>query len=276
MENNNLNSQINLQQKLEAIGTTLYQIRINKNISLDEIAAKTLISKRLLLAIETGNLEELPEPVYTQALIVKFSRAIGVTESEVDLNLIPPVNPTNATSNIAPALSSVKSAVPKPSFNFQFNFQLRSLHLYLLYILLVIVSVISITNLVERPIVINEVPEEKPALNTQVADSGKDTNITVNNNQPSAAPQFVSQATDAQTVMVGINLAERCWLKVMVDGNLAFEGTLPAGTQRTWTGKEQVTIRAGNAGGVAVTFNNGQKQILGKPGQVQEVTYTVN
>jgi hypothetical protein len=62
----------------------------------------------------------------------------------------------------------------------------------------------------------------------------------------------------------------------MVDGKLAFEGILPQGTQKTWEGQEEVTIRAGNAGGVVVTFNNGQKKILGKPGEVEEVTYTVN
>ncbi len=275
MEDNNLNSQINLQQQLEAIGTTLYQIRTTKGISLEEIAAKTLISQRLLLAIEAGNLEELPEPVYIQALIFKFARAIDAKESEVELNL---VSPADRASALTRSPFSVKSTSQKPLINFQFNFQLRSLHLYLLYILLVIFSVISITNLVERPIVVNQVPEEKPPLNAQVADSSlvNDTNSAVKNEQQTAIPQLVSQATNTQPVTVGINLAERCWLKVMVDGNLAFEGTLPAGTQRTWTGKEQVTIRAGNAGGVAVTFNNGQKQILGKPGQVQEVTYTVN
>jgi cytoskeletal protein RodZ len=266
MEDNNLNSQIDLQQKLEAIGTTLYQIRTTKGITLEEVAAKTLISQRLLLAIEAGNLEELPEPFYTQALIVKFARAIDAT-SGVELNLISPVK---TASDVALSPSSVKSAAKKPPLDFQFTFQLRSLHLYLLYILLVAVSTIAITNLVERPIVVNQVLEE-PALDTRVAEA----NSALKDSQPPTAPEFISQ-TDAQTVMVGINLAERCWLKVMVDGSTAFEGTLPEGTQRSWTGKEQVTIRAGNAGGVAVTFNNGQKQILGKPGQVEEVTYTVN
>jgi cytoskeletal protein RodZ len=268
MEDNNLNSQIDLQQNLEAIGTTLYQIRTTKGITLEEVTAKTSISKRLLLAIEAGNLEELPEPFYTQALIVKFARAIDATDSGVEFNLIPSVK---TARDLTPLSSSVKKSTSKKRpLDFQLTFQLRSLHLYLMYILLVVVSTIAITNLVERPIVVNQVLEE-PALNTRVAEA----NSAVQNSQPPTAPEFISQ-TDAQTVMVGINLAERCWLKVMVDGSTAFEGTLPAGTQRTWTGKEQVTIRAGNAGGVAVTFNNGQKQILGKPGQVEEVTYTVN
>ena len=56
----------------------------------------------------------------------------------------------------------------------------------------------------------------------------------------------------------------------------AFEGTLPQGTQRQWTGKKEVTIKAGNAGGVAISFNNEQQKVLGAPGEVEEITYTVN
>ncbi len=266
MEDNKLNSQINLQQKLEAIGASLYEIRTAKGISSDEVAANTLIAKRLLIAIETGKLKELPEPFYTQALITKFARAIGAEESKVELNLI--LSENNAVSQSS---SSAKTSPRKHPIDF--NFQLRSLHLYLIYILLVIVSVKGIATLVERPVVVYQLPEEQPSLDTQVTESN---HTSRSSTRSQSAPQFVSQATDSQTVMVGINLEARCWLKVMVDGKIAFEGTLPKGTQRTWTGKEQVTIRAGNAGGVAVTFNNGQKQILGKPGQVQEVTYTVN
>lgn len=62
----------------------------------------------------------------------------------------------------------------------------------------------------------------------------------------------------------------------MVDGTVAFEGILPKGTQRQWTGKKEVTIRAGNAGGVVISFNNQQQKVLGAPGQVEEITYTVN
>ena len=265
MENKKLNPNINLQQKLETIGASLYEIRTAKGISLDEVAANTLIAKRLLIAIETGNIQELPEPFYTQALITKFARAIGAEESEVELNLI-----SSEDNTVSKSSSSVKTNPSKNLTNF--NFQLRSLHLYLIYILLVIVSVKGITTLVERPVVVYQLPEERPALDKQITES----NTSPQSIKPHSFPQFISQAIDSQTVTVGINLEARCWLKVIVDGKIAFEGTLPKGTQRTWTGKEQVTIRAGNAGGVAVTFNNGQKQILGKPGQVEEVTYTVN
>ncbi len=73
-----------------------------------------------------------------------------------------------------------------------------------------------------------------------------------------------------------VSVKDRCWLKVIVDEKVEFEGILLKGTNRSWTGKEKITIVAGNAGGVVVTYNNGQGKILGEPGKVEEVTYTLN
>ena len=177
------------------------------------------------------------------------------------------------TIKFEPKQESIEPAA-KPGENrrqYWLNFQLRSRHLYLLYILLVAVSVKGITSLVERPVVINQpaidntdlIPESEPVPTTQAS-------------QPALVPQFVSQSNNSESVSVGIDLQERCWLKVMVDGNVAFEGVLPQGTKRQWSGKKEVTIKAGNAGGVVISFNNQQQQILGAPGQVEEITYTVN
>ena len=218
------------QEKISKIGSYLRQIRLEKNISLEAIAQKTLIPLRLLKAIESGDVEELPELFYTRALIGKFAKELGVREIK--------------------------------------DFQIKQFHLYLLYILVIITSVKGITTRVERPIIINkiqvakQIPLESP--------------VTINSPSPEPSTTLISQSEAPQSAVVNITLKDRCWLKVIVDGKVEFEGTLPKGTNRTWTGKEQVTIRAGNAGGVFITFNDGQEKLLGKPGQVEEVTYTVN
>ncbi len=259
MTNNNLNA--DQQQQLAEIGLKLQQIRTAKNISLETIAANTKITKRLLAAIETGNMEELPEPYYIRALVAKFAQEIGATDVEF---ILPSVSEREVSD---PQIGN------KIERGYWFNFQLRSLHLYLLYILLVIISVTGITMFVERPVIINQAPS-KPNLDSEIIKSTASPSSSTN--QPKSLPQFVSGSNNSQSVTVGINLQERCWLKVMVDGQVAFEGTLPQGTQRQWTGKKEVTIRAGNAGGVVISFNNEKQKVLGAPGQVEEITYTVN
>ncbi|MEO0012340.1 MAG: hypothetical protein RLZZ535_729 [Cyanobacteriota bacterium] len=244
------------QQQLKDIGANLNQIRVAHNISLDTVSQQTLISQRLLKAIEAGDITELPEVFYIRALIRKYAQAIGAGDIHFEVE-----------SDNSVAINSAQ----KHRRQYWFNFQLRSLHLYLLYILMVIVSVTGITTLVERPVIVNQPSVDNPIL----APENKSA-TTAQVNQPKAAPQFISQSSNSATVSVGINLQERCWLKVMVDSKVAFEGVLPAGTQRQWKGKKEVTIRAGNAGGVVISFNNQQQQVLGAPGQVEEVTYTVN
>lgn len=258
MNNKNLNSA--QQQQLVEIGLKLNQIRTAKNISLDTVSANTRITKRLLKAIESGNTEELPEPFYIRALVAKFAQEIGATEIEFIAQSSIDTEAAENTSNL------------RTERRYWLDFQLKSLHLYLLYIFLVIVSVNIITTLVESPVAINQLPDENSAVNSR----GQEPEATSQIKQPESVPQFVSQSNNDESVVVGINLQERCWLKVMVDGKLAFEGTLPKGTQRQWTGEKQVTIRAGNAGGVVISFNNEQQKILGAPGEVEEITYTVN
>lgn len=255
MEDKNMKIKPVQQEKIKKIGSHLHQIRIEKNIPLETISQKTLISDRLLKAIESGNIEELPELFYTRALINKFAQAIDAQE----INL-------QELKEEQPVLSS-----PTKSSKFSWRFmawQINPLYLYLLYIFIIIVSVKGITTLVERPVIINkiqvakQIPLESP--------------VTINSTSPKPTTNLVSQSTTPQSAVVNITLRDRCWLKVIVDGKVDFEGTLPKGTNRTWTGKEQVTVRAGNAGGVFITFNDEQEKLLGKPGQVEEVTYTVN
>jgi len=251
------NSNLTIEQKeqLKQIGVRLQNIRTAKNITLDTLAANTKIAKSLLSAIELAEFSELPEPFYIRALVAKFAQEIGAPEIEF-------------VTSTAPEMISVKnSATKKVSRKYWLNFQLRSLHLYLLYVFLVTVSVKGITLLVERPVVINQIPVEQPE-----ASEVEEVATSVEPEQP----QFVSQSSTPESVTVGINLQEQCWLKVMVDGKLAFEGLLPQGTQRQWSGNKEVTIRAGNAGGVVISFNNQQQKVLGAPGQVEEITYTVN
>ena len=256
MIENNINID---QQQLEEIGSSLQRIRLSKEISLDSVANNTHISKRLLTAIEAGDIQELPEPFYIKALVAKFAQELGA-KIEFEPNSI--ISGKTVKTNDDSQIKRKK----------QFNFQLRSPHLYLMYIVLVILSVRGITLLVERPVIVQQIPVEAPAIDSQVAQVETPTPTT----STTSVPQYVSQSTTPDSVTVGIDLQERCWLKVMVDGKSAFEGTLPKGTKRQWTGDRQVTIRAGNAGGVAISFNNEQQKVLGAPGQVEEITYTVN
>jgi len=260
------NKQVLQRQKLQEIGANLFSIRTAKGWELDEIVAKTQITKRVLVAIEQGHIENLPESFYTKALIKKYANVLGVADV------------TDYTAVALEATTTAKSS-QKLDFGRYFpkwelpKWQLRSRHLYLLYLILVGVAVKGIATVVDNPS-----RTEKPILFTETEVSQTTSTSIPNSSSPNSTSQLVTESntTISDSVVVDVSVKELCWLKVVVDRKVEFEGMLNAGTNRSWTGKETVTIVAGNAGGIVVTYNKGQGKILGEPGEVEEVTYTLN
>jgi len=52
------------------------------------------------------------------------------------------------------------------------------------------------------------------------------------------------------------------------------EGNLQPGTKQTWTAQKSLNIRSGNAGGVKISLNQKPAQLMGKAGQIGEITLT--
>jgi Domain of unknown function (DUF4115) len=64
------------------------------------------------------------------------------------------------------------------------------------------------------------------------------------------------------------------WVRFEVDGKTEFEGILTEGTQKTLTAEKEITVRAGNAGAVSVSLNNGKLEPMGDLGAVEEKTFS--
>ncbi|MDX1977292.1 MAG: DUF4115 domain-containing protein [Pseudanabaenaceae cyanobacterium bins.68] len=100
--------------KLLEIGAQLKQVREIKHIPLHQITSTTLIAERHLVAIEAGDLDQLPEPVYVQGFIRKYGQALGLEEIAEEFPI-----------ELEPEPKSLL-AVPKPEF--------RPIYLYALYV----------------------------------------------------------------------------------------------------------------------------------------------
>lgn len=66
------------QEQLKEIGAYLGQVRQEKSIRVEEIAAKTLIRQTFLEALEEGRFEDLPEPIYVQGFIRRYGDILGL------------------------------------------------------------------------------------------------------------------------------------------------------------------------------------------------------
>lgn len=241
-------------ETLRELGSRLRQVRLEQAMSIEEIATCTRIQPRLLKAIEEGNLELLPEPVYIRSLIKQFAGALGLNGAEL--------------AGRFPTSTNVQTV--KPSWRQLPAAQLRPIHLYLLYILLVIASVKGLSYIIER-----SAQQASP-----VAPVLTPVERLLNRPTPQAEELPVTEAgspppQNSHQLIVELALRQESWLHVIADGKTQFEGILTAGDQRTWVAEEKLTLRAGNAGGVVVAVNEATPQPLGLPGQVREVTYQV-
>ncbi|MGD1804261.1 helix-turn-helix domain-containing protein [Dapis sp. BLCC M126] len=250
-------------QALKNIGYKLKMFRDKHSICLERVAVVTMIRINLLEAIEEGNLEQLPEPVYIQGMIKRYADAMGLDGEEL-ANLFP----TAKTQKIS------RKSLPNISM-----FQLRPYHLYFLYVLVVMLSVrllpyvISGSDILarEKGITNSEKqqyqPENQRDFSAQVSPVNTKT-------EEKYSDKTTAQKPEKQPVVLSVIVKEESWVSIEIDGKIAFEGTLTQGTQKTWSAQKQLVFFAGNAGGILIPINNGQNMQLGKPGEVKEVVFT--
>jgi cytoskeletal protein RodZ len=240
------------EEQLAEIGQYLRQTRQDSLLTLEQVNGTTLIRQSLLTAIEDGNLKALPEPVYIRGLIKRYADALGLNGDTLAAQF--PVDPTVQPS--------------RPSWRDLPAAQLRPLHLYIAYIVLIMAAISGLSHIMRRSVP----PTVAPRMSTQVPIAPTEP-AAPDVTQPQ--PTSPTQSSNSKPVRVEVSVTEPSWLSVVADGETEFEDILSEGSQRIWTADQRITITAGNAGGVIVTYNDGQAEPLGEPGAVAEVTFSV-
>ncbi|NUN66384.1 DUF4115 domain-containing protein [Pseudanabaena biceps] len=313
-------------EKLAEIGAQFKRIREDKELSIPHLTATTLISERYLRAIEDGEIDSLPEPIYVRGFIRKYGTALGVGDLSEDF----PLN----------------SALPERKWAGSAAAELRPLHLYALYIGVIAGAVGLLATFLNSPdsnrINDNQTnfgkaaqlgsskPTKSPVANSLLPKIGglailkqdpvkplvtASPNVSAVNiptqlpSQPStqgglngSQSEVVFAEVNAKLgntiqawadstsllansaiaadgnfkfignkpVNVGIVMQGQSWLRIEVDGRTEFEGVLEEGKKLAWSGDRQISIRAGNASSVALSYNNQPIKVLGKEGEVTE------
>jgi cytoskeletal protein RodZ len=253
------------QEKLTKIGLCLREFREHKNLSVEFISHQIYIPMRLIEAMETGDLKELPEPIYTRELLRKYANYLGLKGDDFANHFnIQQVSKNNQKNH---------------KLNFSFNLsqlKLNPVSLYFVYIILMLVSVKSLADFLKTsPLSNSNIPQietnieknkiEVTSPSTSLNQAPPET-IPVMDNRKDLAPK-------PKEVMVDVTVQDECWIKVTIDGKSEFEGILNKGDKKQWKAKQKLTIRAGNAGGLLVVFNEEKPKTLGKVGQVAEMTF---
>ncbi len=76
-----------------------------------------------------------------------------------------------------------------------------------------------------------------------------------------------------ESIDIQLDIVERSWVMVEVDGATVFEGQAQQGEVFNWQATDYVRLRTGNAAGTFVTINNIELGRLGERGQLADETW---
>lgn len=92
---------------------------------------------------------------------------------------------------------------------------------------------------------------------------------------PTVAPTRPQLPVTLDVIRLKLEITERTWLQVTIDGEVVFEGLGRKGDlPYEWVAQQSATLRTGNAIGIFVTINDIALGKLGGRGQVVEETWT--
>ena len=247
-------------------GEDLKALREVRGLSLNNIFDTTRISIFNLKALENGDFESLPPPIYTKSFISKYAKMIGIDEKP----LLDRYEGYLATTSKPVETKEVRKPWPENSR--------RYLLLYGSLAVVIVVGIIVLTVFLyhgekppppaspgEKPVVENAAP---PAANSAAPTA----NLPQKTAAVSSAPEKnVSPSPDQipkDKYHLIIVARELTWIRIVTDKKSSREVLLKPGEKIDQRASESFQLKIGNAGGVDLFF---QEKPLGPPGKRGEV-----
>ncbi|MEW6447309.1 MAG: RodZ domain-containing protein [Bacillota bacterium] len=247
------------------IGERLAQARQTKGISIEKAEEVTKIRAKFLRALEDEEFGLLPGRVYAKAFLRSYARYLGLDDAE-----------------LAREFDRLYAEKPGPEKN-QRRFKERrgfNWGRYLnFFVAAAVIGLLVAFNAVYGKVFNNQV-ENRPVLQEETTRPAakprpsKPPAAVHENTRPSGeADQADSRMGENVQQDQGLNVklnvtSDRCWMRVIADGTVAFEGELRAGEERSFQAQNAIKLRLGNAGVVEVSCNGQSFGYLGGVGQV--------
>lgn len=272
---------------MSSVGETLRRERLRAGLDLDKIAQDTKIAKRTLELIETDQFEKLPGGVFARSFVRQYARAVGVDEDEVvrelERTLAPALEPLPTAREIA------KQEIRMPRVARWGLLQNRtssnsSLPSLALVVLVMVVCSLAYTwwqkSQQVRP-ASTPAPAAATAETAKTAGNPATATAAPTSEAPAAttpeSPAVTPAATQesaAGTVHLALTAEEATWVRATANGKVVFSGVIQPNETKSVDVADTVTLRVGNAGGVAITLNGKPIPAIGPKGQVRVVQLT--
>jgi cytoskeleton protein RodZ len=246
---------------MPALGDRFRAAREARDLSLSEVSEQIRIRSVYLAAIEEENWKAIGAAVYVRGFLRTYARFLGLDPEDVVSAFNAAVRP--AEEPASPAPMSVERAAKRGSLMVWIAAGVATLLVaYVFYNALTLRS--------QAPPIAAASTSPSPLPSIVASAPGASASLGAAPTSGAAAAASPSAAANTLALV----LSAPSWLRVTVDGSVSMEGTFPAGTAKTFHGKNAL-VRIGNAGGVEIYVDGKDVGKLGKAGDVAERAFAL-
>lgn len=234
----------------ESVGERLAAARRSKGRSLTEVEAATRIRAKLLEALEKGDYDVLPNAAYVRGYIISVAKYL---ETDPGPLLSAYANETGQQTN-REQMRAPRQVVP--SRERQHAIPWGTALLIAGGLIAIALAVWLVGKLTAEPEELPPVPNVAESTSTAepTLPPGTVGTETVVPDTGINTPPVTTETPTTEPFTLTIDVAEdgASWLRVMVDGLKAYEGTLAGGQSKEWEVNERATVRIGQPSAVTV------------------------
>ena len=234
-----------------SFGRYLHAIRVEKRISLDQIAEETRIAVRNLEAIDREDPQGLPPEVFLKGFLRAYARAVGADGDEA-------VRRYDAHRTMTRKMEDAGRQPERSRSGMRWK-----LVAALALLLILIVGSIFSSQWLSRPHI-----ETAPTAADPGAVSPDPSPVDSAQNRPAPPPTLKPAPPAAPPNILTVSATEHTWLKVVTDQGIPAEYNLKAGEHLKLEARSTFNLLIGNAGGIKLNLNNKPVHVPGKRGEV--------
>ncbi len=262
---------------LRKIGPLLKHTREEKGLTLDHVSNALFIKKRVIVAIESGDWDSLPYPVYVKGYVNQYAALLDIADL-IEAGIISPEKqPSPEVQGVAAALTSERArkgwalkieGAPK-GWGRKKKVAVASA------LGALVVGFLMFQNLYKKPSVAPPAQRVESTLQTvQTTAKPQSVEASTNSQPVEAKPVVVEQSENLVPTLkkLTITCQERTWLRIVIDGADQKEFMLNPEEVVTLNAQKNFDLLIGNAGGVKLFFNGKDTGFTGGDGEVKHIS----
>lgn len=271
------------------IGLQLRQRREMLSLTLEEIERHTRMRAQFLRTLENGDFEKLSSPVQARGMLSKYAGFLDMDVDDLLLQFAEALQIRHRERHPKKGAGKrERSDIPRsvPTLrSFIAGDMLFGVGMALLLVVFVIWGISSVLAIQSDQI--EEVQEEdaNPSISEALIGTPVETTVsevTLIPAEDTPIPESPEGTLEIPTLALNVNVqvnivaVERTFLRVTVDGEVAFDGRTVPGVAYPYEAEESVEVLAGNGAALRVAYNQRDLGLLGGFGQIAHYLYTAD